>query len=222
MIDACPFADFQPATLRFCEERLCAWVAEPANTWSNVGFFLVGPLIVWRARRERRPLAGLLGPIALLTGLASVLFHATATLLAQLLDLSAMYLETGLFITSGLARWRPWTAPRLASLYLALVASSIAIAILVPTAGIAVFAAHAAAFAALELRAFLRDRADSYRPLAVACALFLLSLLVWWLDQSGVVCDPKNHLFGLHAAWHLLGALSFWFWYQHLAQFERP
>ena len=38
--------------------------------------------------------------------------------------------------------------------------------------------------------------------------------------MTTVGCVPSNHVFGLHALWHLLGGLGFWFWYRYFAQFD--
>ena len=40
----CPWSDYAPATIAFCERRLCAWIVEPSNAWSNVAYVLVGLL----------------------------------------------------------------------------------------------------------------------------------------------------------------------------------
>ena len=65
---------------QFCEALVDGWVREPANTWSNVGFFVAAGYVAVLARRDRRPAAGWLWVLALATGLGSTAFHATATL----------------------------------------------------------------------------------------------------------------------------------------------
>jgi hypothetical protein len=61
----CPWSDFTAAKLRFCEAPVCGWVTEPENTWSNVGFFIVGAIVLSDARRTGRQIAGSLGLIAI-------------------------------------------------------------------------------------------------------------------------------------------------------------
>ncbi len=221
-VTGCPWDGLAPANLRFCEAQLCGWVTEPANTWSNVGFFVVGVMVILTAARERRRAAGLLGPIAIATGLGSVALHATSTFVGQALDQSSMFLESSLFVVLSAARWRPLARGVLHASYAALAGASIAALLALRTVGVALFAAHVTIFALVELRLYFRDRGTDYRPLITAVALFVLSLAVWKLDESRLVCDPQNHVLGLHAIWHLLGAASFWFWFRHFAQFERP
>ncbi len=52
--------------------------------------------------------------------------------------------------------------------------------------------------------------------------IFVPAMTVWCLDSSGVVCNPQNHIFNGHAAWHLLDALSFWFLFRYYEQFDIP
>ena len=42
----CPYTAFDPATIAFCEERLCAWVAEPANAFTSLTKTIVGVAIL--------------------------------------------------------------------------------------------------------------------------------------------------------------------------------
>lgn len=217
----CPWDGLEPANLRFCEEPLCGWVTEPANTWTNAGFVVVGVLLVALARRERGGAAGLLGPIAIATGLASTALHATSTLAGQLADQSAMFLESALFVTLDVRRSVGWRPPALVALYALLCLGSAAVLLAAPTLGIALFVAHVALFLALELRLFLRPRAATrYGPFVSAGGVFAASYLLWWLDRLGILCDPENHVLTAHGVWHLLGALSFYFWYRHFVQFE--
>jgi hypothetical protein len=218
----CPWASFQPANLTFCEEDRCAWITQPANTWSNVGFLIVGILLLRLAHRQRLRGAWFFGPIAVLNAFTSSALHGTGTFMGQAADQSGMFLESALFVTLNLARWRCWTRPRLMAFYVVLVAVSIVLLLRYEALGIALFIAHIVTFAGIEVRLLLRDRTTTnYRPLGSVVGLFALSYGLWWLDKLRIVCDPKNHVFTLHAAWHLLGAASFYFWFRFYEQFDQ-
>lgn len=214
----CPYEAMEPANLALCEANVCGWVTQPANTWSNVGFFLVGAWVLAVARREQRALAGTVGLLAIATGLGSIAFHATSTLAGQLLDQGAMLLESGLFVVVSLAMLT--RLERSAALALYVLASIVGLGLLVtiPTAGIALFAVEMTLFGLLELALLRRGPRISYAPLATVVALFVVAYAAWWTERLGVLCDPDNHVFGLHALWHFLGAASFPFWYRHFAQ----
>jgi hypothetical protein len=88
--------------------------------------------------------------------------------------------------------------------------------------GVTLFTVHVVAFAAIEVYLFFRDRGTDYRPLQWVVVLFVVSYGLWWLDTLRIVCDPHNHVFTLHSAWHLLGAASFYFWFRFFVQFDSP
>src|SRR5262249_2008681 len=162
------------------------------------------------ARREQRTAAGLLAWIAILTGLSSVALHATSTLVGQLLDQSAMFLESSFFIVFNVYRWRRRPLRHLVSLYTGIVAISVILLLSFPTLGITLFIAHVTTFLAIELRLHFRDgKATRYRALAAVGVTFALAWAAWWLDILRIACNPRNHIFNGHALWHLLGALSF-------------
>jgi len=217
----CPWDHLAPASLRFCEAPVCGWVTEPANTWTNVGFVIVGLWVLARARRDGRGALGWIGVAAIATGVGSAFFHGTSSLAGQLVDQNVMLAETSLFVALNVMRWRRWPNPdrRLALVALGILAPSLLALVLVPDAGIALFALHVVVMLALELALALRDRgAIRYHDLAVVGLLFALAWGLWWLDKLGLACDPDQHVMTLHGVWHLLGAASFIFWYRHYRQ----
>ena len=41
--------------IKWCEQTLCQFISEPANTWSNLGFLMVGILIYVYATKNKHP-----------------------------------------------------------------------------------------------------------------------------------------------------------------------
>jgi len=212
----CPYDAFEPANLHFCEVDLCGWITQPANTWSNLGFLVAAVAIVVASRGDRDRRAAVLAPVAVAAGLSSAAFHATSTFVGQAFDQGVMLLESGLFIVLNLGRLRPaWSARRLVALYAVIVGGSIGVLVLVHAAGIALFVGHVVTFLGLEVVIYRRCRRRTYRWLIAVGIAFAASWSIWWLDLTGAICDPDNHVFTGHAAWHLLGALQYYFWYRH-------
>ena len=75
----CPWDALEPAAMHFCERELCGWITQPANTWSNLAYIIVGAWLIRLAFREgHRPLAAI-GLIEILIGIGSFFFHMSST-----------------------------------------------------------------------------------------------------------------------------------------------
>jgi hypothetical protein len=215
------WAAYAPATCTathcFCElPRTGTLVLQPANTWSSLGYVLIGFLMIIAAGRRggasaMPPLAArTLGLTAIVVGLGSALMHATLTLWGQFLDVLGMYLVGSFLLVRALARWRSIPDGRAIALYVALCSVLTALLIAMPEV-------RRWLFAVLLLLAILVEMvfARPSRP-GARLAFYLGGILatalafgIWILDQQGTVCARYSLLQG-HAMWHLLGAASLW------------
>jgi hypothetical protein len=217
-VTACPWSDYTPASIAFCERRLCALVVEPSNAWSNLGYVLVGLYLLSRAR-GRGPLLAV-GVAGVLIGLGSFAFHATGVRVGELLDVTAMYLFGALGVVFSLRRLRPVPDGMLIAFYTALVTGSALFMAATGSNGILVFTAQIVFTVVAELYlAVRRHGATAYRYLRWTVGAFALAFLIWNLDKWGVVCDPDNHLVTGHAVWHVLTAVALLFFYSYQEQF---
>jgi hypothetical protein len=73
----CPWNPFEPAQVFTCEERLCAWVRQPANAYSSLALLAVGVLLLSKSIRAKNTVYRDFGWIALLIGVSSFLAHAS-------------------------------------------------------------------------------------------------------------------------------------------------
>lgn len=216
----CPWSGLEPSVMSFCEQRLCAWIVEPANTWSNIGYVIAG-LIIWRANSGTgRPALALPAITAILVGFASASFHGTGTRIGEILDLSAMYLISGLFISFNVWRVFRWGQRQLALLYFILCAVSIWSLTAFQSSGIRLFAAHIVVAAVLEWMAWRKSGEQTqYRHLGYLCGAFSFAFLAWSLDVKRIVCWPDNHILGGHAVWHLSNSTCLYWFYRFQEQF---
>jgi hypothetical protein len=221
----CPWSRFEPGTIEFCERRLCAWIVEPSNTWSNLAYIAVGVYLLWVCRHDRRNALTAVGVTGVLVGIGSSIFHGTGTFFGEVLDVSAMYLISGLFVTFNVKRLLGWDDRKLIQLYVALSAASIALLIATKYSGIPVFALQLVAAGVMEIKLFRRHRRerrpDSYRPMTYLIIAFAVAFTFWRLDISGRLCDPDNHILTGHAAWHISNSLCLLFFYRFHRQFQR-
>lgn len=207
----CPWSGFTPPNVDWCEAELCAWVTNPANTWSNAAYLVFG-LWMWAlARRSGRPELRLFGPASIAVGLFSGVYHASYTWFLQFFDFVGMFLFCFLVITLNALRLG-WIAPRQRlPFYLA---GTLLFSALVPIAFHAGFPIQALVLVLILTmvgqEAGLRGRSPGadYRPYFAALALIGAAALCSALDVTRVWCDPENHWLQGHALWHLLSAAS--------------
>jgi ceramidase len=105
----------------WCEAFGNGNIKEPSNTWSNLGFVLVGLVILWRIGRDRKTIAqrrnrfvspndmfypALLGNIVLFMGPGSMLYHASLKVWADIVDQTSMFLFVAFFCSySAVQLW---------------------------------------------------------------------------------------------------------------------
>lgn len=216
----CPWESFAQAPPAFCEEALCAWVREPANTWSNLAFVVVAIAMYWATRaadRHLRPIAH----ITLITGIGSALYHASGTAWGELLDYTGMHLGGAFMLSVCIQRWTGLRGVRARVLFWGLFATAIIPGIVAPTLLRAVFALDGTLCSLLEGALFFtRARARRYRWLLLTWAFFLPAMVLWTLDEQRVWCDPQRHWISGHALWHVLNAIGFYAAFLYYRQFD--
>ncbi|HEY1086366.1 MAG TPA: hypothetical protein VGE37_01685, partial [Archangium sp.] len=116
--------------------------------------------------------------------------------------------------TFALSRRFAWIAPQLIARWAALVIASVAVLVLVPPSGIAVFSVQVAAWLALELS----DRKPAPRTwLWWMIGCFVAGFAFWIADKTRFVCDPDNHLINGHAVWHVATSICLALFYEYEA-----
>lgn len=214
---SCPYAHWTPGTVAFCEERLCAWIVEPSNTYSSFAYLIAGVLMLRAMGRPRDARLVCIALAQFLIGVGSLFFHATGTLAGELVDQAGMFMLSCLLLVFAASAAYTWPARKGAWVYGSAVSASVFLNASIPPLGIPLFAAQLILGAGWELR--LRSRArdrSPYRHLLSALAIFAVSFCFWALDISHVLCRPDNHLVTGHAVWHVLNAISIYqlYWFQ--------
>ncbi len=208
----CPWSGWTPPNVDWCEHELCSWVVNPADTWSNLAFIVLG-LWMWRAARSsgRTDLA-LFGPASLVTGLFSGIYHASYTYFFQFFDFVGMFVFCFVVITRNACRLQWIGQARQTSFYLAGVAvMSMLVPIVfetgVPIQGLIVvlIVLMLGQEATLSRGA---ARAANYATYGAALALLAAAGAFSAADVTRLWCDPHNHWLQGHAIWHLLSASS--------------
>ncbi|MCH2169143.1 ceramidase [Myxococcota bacterium] len=216
----CPWSEWMPPNLKWCEENLCQVVTAPANTWSNLAYLGIGIVMWWQARKLGRRDLVFYGPATIVMGAFSLAYHASYTFFFQFFDFVGMFVFLDLMIVMDLQRLdrlkqlHPWSA------WLLLVVVSSALVPLFFFAGIPIqllVAGTVPVWLWLE-GSLLRERGGSRALLVTSLALAMLALLFSASDVTGVFCDPTDHIVQGHAIWHLLSACAFYALFLHHVQ----
>ncbi|MEH6790039.1 ceramidase domain-containing protein [Parasphingorhabdus sp.] len=216
------WARFAPAscteTRCFCEmPRTGALLLQPANSISSFGYVLAGLLMILLARARDGisafpPLAAsVLGLAAIIVGVGSLLLHATLTLWGQFFDVLGMYLVSGFFLVSAVAKWRDIPDRRAMIGYALLCTVLVVVLYAMPEVRRWLFAVVLIIAIILEL-VFARPLRPQVRTGYYVAGLIanIVAFTIWNLDQRGLLCSPES-LWQGHAIWHLLGAVALWF-----------
>ena len=221
----CPWSGFTPPNVDWCEQELCAWIVNPAGTWSNLAYLAVG-LVMWRAARGRADLR-LFGPACLAVGVCSFVYHASYTWALQFLDFVGMFLFCFLVIARNAVRL-DWVSGRREPVFFA--AGVVGASALVPVLfelGIAIQLTVAACIAvAIGQEAWLRRRAAPgtrfSRSYFAGLALLALGGLASLVDVTRIACDPAHPWLQGHALWHVLTALALLAFFRFYAALPAP
>lgn len=217
----CPWYDmyekFGPANVKWCEERLCALINEPLNTWSNVPFMLVGLFILFLGFKQVDRFKKIFGSAVFLMGFGSFFYHATNNYLTQIFDFIGMYLYVYLLLCLCLLNLKKITIKTSVYLYTLLVVLSV---LAIPIARqngfpyqMIVFIVNIPVFGLLL---YLRKKMGQEFPtkyLVLSLGFFITAAAFSYMDVSRIICNPQHPYFQGHALWHALGAIGTYFSY---------
>lgn len=215
------YGEWKASTQAWCEERLCAPVKEPSNTYSNAAYIIIGIYLVSLCRKIPLSHLHLLGFFSILIGLMSGFYHATGSFVGEVFDYSSMYLLSIYFLSMNFRRLYNLNDRILWIMALFLLCLSIGSLVTWEVIGSFLFGLQV--IFALIIEIYLSQTKNvrvSYRPLLGACGLFVLAFLFWNLDRHRILCDPNNHILNGHSLWHIITALAIYFIYKFYSQFE--
>lgn len=221
----CPWAEVNHAlgqpNLKWCEATQCAWVTEPANTWSNLAYWAAALLMFAWARRDARASIRWMPLAVAFLGACSFAYHASSTFAFQVFDFIGMFGVLFGPLVLNLIRRGSLDPSRGPLAYTALCAAGLALvfagrALRLPYQGL--IAIGAAVTVGSELWAMPPARRPaSYRDFTLGVGLLVLAQIFSLLDLTRSWCDPDNHLLQGHAAWHVVSAASLVFVFRHYA-----
>jgi predicted membrane channel-forming protein YqfA (hemolysin III family) len=207
----------------FCETVSTGLIRQPINAYTNIGYMLVGILILVYLKRSNalrlerssksdlpRRILMLFGIAYIMVGIGSFIYHASFIFLGEELDDDSMYMIGIFLVLFESARLRKLTIRQFLWIYIAMNFLFEAAIYFFPVIRGMLFAILIAISFVIEFFARKQEEAkDEVRLTDRANFLFLLAYLIWILDKTHILCYP-NSLFQGHAIWHLLTAYAGW------------
>lgn len=225
--------------IKWCEETLCQWISEPANTWSNIAYLIAALYIFWSASKKRYIELNLFAPIMFVLGSASFIYHMSNNYLSQVFDFIGMFILVYWLFVINLKRLGVIERKQYLPIMGGLIAISLVILHLMYLSFLKyqyIILFNVVMIAVTEYLNFkkssnssennsldnksLSEHPTSYRHFFIGFTLIFLAKIFSLLDGMRVMCDPTNHWFQGHAMWHLLGAIALTFIYKHYEQFD--
>jgi len=222
----CPWwglSELRLPNVDWCEMQRCSWVVEPANTWSNLSYALVGVAMYLAARRSPSPHLRFFAPAALLVGLASGIYHASYTFVLQILDFAGMYGFCALLLTLNLRRAGLLGAHDWRKRFWQGVIAATGVTVAVDFTGVPIQSLVFVLILGIvgsEVLLIRRAPGTKSHLLVVAVALLGAGAVFSLLDVTRTWCLPSHAFLQGHAIWHVLSALSLLACFFHYRQFE--
>jgi hypothetical protein len=225
---------WRPATCMpdrcFCERIRSGAIRQPANTWSNLGFILVGLSIIASTAhdlfRRSRPdvfnpnpmrdqfvYPAVYGIATLLIGMGSTFYHSSLVFAGQTIDVVSIYLLTSFMVIYSFFRAGWINTGTFVATYLS---SNIVLALMAinwPITRRYIFIVLLLAVLVSEAVVRRKMRPTMKQSFFYAALASMVAACACWIvDITGIVCLP-NSWFQAHAMWHILMAATIGFAY---------
>lgn len=205
--------------VKWCEATLFSWVTEPANTWSNLAFIIVGIWMVTKSKGIKNPLVKFFGPMSIALGFFSGIYHASYTFVLQLGDFFGMYLVGLLPLYINLERLGVKFKNPIKHFF---IVSIILTILTVPSyfIGFPIQAIVLFNIIAVIITEIKCGTATSKHFLFGVTSLIIAATFSA-LDVTRTMCDPDNHVIQGHALWHCFNSFMLVFMFKHYVIHEK-
>ncbi len=209
----CPWYDAQQnlgaPNVNWCEPTICAVINEPANTWSNLGYIIVG-IALMRVLLGTRLM--FFGPTVIIMGLLSFTYHATNNYFTQYLDFFGMFLMMSFILTFNLQRHFTSLLRNFYATYWFMVMANMFLFIsfdIFDSPIQKMMLINAIPILILDLYAGYKENTlRHYRFFWLTVLTLILAQGFAIMDITRMYCEPENTWLHGHVIWHLLGAVA--------------
>lgn len=218
----CPWMQYPRGNFPLCEEALCEWVRQPANSYSNIGFFIVAAYLIYLYIKKQSVHGLGFGICAIIVGTASFLAHAAGTKLFGFFDFAAIFSAFSLYAAKNMIYTNAVKKKNVFLVFCFFFVPAVLLLYNFTVLREVIFASFVIGLLIWESKILKRqDKPFLVKSNLKLLSVFLVGAVCLALDASKVICDPHNHFFQMHSLWHVCCALSIYFLARHLDQ-HRP
>lgn len=208
------YEKFGPANVKWCEERLCAWINEPLNAWSNLIYLIIGLYLIYLSKKHKNRFELPFGLVIFFMGAMSFVFHATNNFFTQILDFIGMFFFIYLLLTISLLKLKVISQKIVLPFYFSLIIASIGLIYLMRSMGLPyqsliLIGSFGILITQVMIYKKLKDRYP-LKHLVSIIILFGIAVGFSYADVSRLWCTPESHFLQGHAIWHLFSGLGCW------------
>ena len=227
--EGCPWWDWERPNIKYCEALRCSYITAPANTWSNLAYFVVAAVIAYDVSRGvpagSTRTAAIFSAALVVVGALSFAFHASYTLVWQFGDFLGMFIFAAVPLVLNLRRlgWLARARQFACGLGVVFVATLIMLHMwatgakyqFIVVAMVFLVLLQEAVLALRERRRRRHGSSNSRNTTDGPRRGLLVESFVWLLvafacsaaDMARVWCHPHSVVQG-HATWHVLSAVA--------------
>lgn len=220
-------SEWRKPNVKWCEAQNNGWIIEPANTWSNIAYFIAGMWIAQHSKQFKSRAIRSYAWVMVVTGACSFIYHSSFTFVLQILDFFGMYVMTYLLALVQMKRLG-WIKNAMDTRnYWALVIGTTIFTVwcdLYTNFPIQMIIGVQTLFVlGSEIFIWRKTRSNPYSmKYFLLGALFMgIAITFSGLDVSRTWCDPDNHWLQGHALWHVFSAIGVTMLYLHHSQFDK-
>lgn len=222
--DHCPWHSYAEkwgaSNIKWCEENVCSFISEPANTWSNLAYFVAFLFMLKLLQKNRNLELSWLAFTMLLIGSSSFFYHMSNFYISQLFDFIGMYSFLFWYFCLNLKHLNLVKFKNMVVLYISLILlftiathigyfTEFRFQLLIVIAGLMIGVSEF-----FLLRKQPRNP-TSFKYLYIGIGVIILAEAFSFSDLIRVLCFPSNHFFQGHSIWHLLSAVGLYYIFKH-------
>ncbi len=220
--------------MNYCELSHDSLIKQPANTWSNLGFLIVGWMIAFQTSVQQSTNSNLitnspfysilLSSIAILICFGSMAMHASTTIVGGYLDVLSMFLFASFMFSYAIKRLLKVNNLFILILFIATVGFSILsykaeiaqqplLGFINANVSFGFFCGFPVIIEIYLMKSKRIKARSKFLLLFAFC--FAFAFLIWNLSLSGGIICFKESIVQGHAIWHLLCALAIYFLFKY-------